>query len=87
MCQEGLTETESQHFRYFLPNYRKVSGEGFPDGQRVKKCWKDIGEVCQDRGRMGKGPKMSRDHIKVRLSPLQIGTHILLTGFRLDFSS
>lgn len=33
--------------------------------QRVKKTWKDIGEVCRDRKYMGRGPKMSPSQIEV----------------------
>ena len=33
--------------------------------QRVLKCWREIGEVCKDRTRMGHSPLMKPDEVKV----------------------
>jgi transposase-like protein len=33
--------------------------------QRVLKCWREIGEVCKDRTRMGRAPLMKPDEVKV----------------------
>lgn len=39
--------------------------------QRVLKCWREIGEVCKDRTRMGRAPLMSQEAIMVSLGLFQ----------------
>ncbi|KAJ7203048.1 hypothetical protein GGX14DRAFT_369858 [Mycena pura] len=39
--------------------------------QRVKKTWREIGEVCRDRKYIGRSPMMSPNHTKVRISLTQ----------------
>jgi transposase len=40
--------------------------------QRVRKVWGEIGEVCKDRTRLGRGPLMTSDHADVSVCDFQL---------------
>lgn len=46
--------------------------------QRVLKCWREIGEVCKDRTRMGHAPLMKPDGVKFMLALLDRNPDIYL---------